>query len=345
LLSKQEPGQKILFPGAGSVAKVFLLFCILLITMPAYEQQKKKSFENDGKVKVCSTQPESRQTRTKTVTLSNSVQLDLVWIPPGEFNMGSPKSEKGRQRDEVYHSVTISKGFWMSKYEVTQAQWQAVTGNNSSDFINNDNVRIRKQTSVQVADSAASRGRGSLPVDSVSYNDVQDFIKRLNRQTAMIFRLPTEAEWEYACRAGTTTPFHYGDSLSSAMANFDGRHPYNAAKGVFRGETVPVGSFKPNAFGLYDMHGNIWEWCRDWYGPYSPKPVTDPVGPKSGVYRVLRGGCWFGDGNYCRSAYRDKGFPDKRVGLIGFRLVLPQAAVKHTKQTGTVSGVQKETPQ
>lgn len=166
------------------------------------------------------------------------------------------------------------------------------------------------------------RGNNNLPVDNVSFNDVQDFIKKLNQQTGMFFCLPTEAEWEYACRSETTTAFHYGDSLSSDMANFDGRHSCNAPKGIFRNKTTPVGSFKPNAFGLYDMHGNVWEWCSDWYGGYFPKPVIDPIGAESGKYRILRGGCWFLDARYCRSAYRDRGFPDRKIGLLGFRVVL-----------------------
>ncbi len=318
-----EPGRRIALFVSRRVLRIFLLLCVMLIAMPAYEKQKGEIPEKNMVERASSIQTKNPKNSVKTVTLSDTVKLDLVWIPPGTFRMGSPKSEKGRQPDEIYHRVTISKGFWMSKYEITQAQWKAVMGNNQSDFRNGDNVRVKKPTYFEAGNSSTFRGDSNLPVDSVSFKDTQNFIRKLNRQTRMAFRLPTEAEWEYACRAGTTTAFYFGNSLSSDMADFDGRHPYNGSKGVYRNRTTPVGSFKPNSFGLYDMHGNVWEWCRDWYGAYSSKPVIDPTGPESGKYRVLRGGCWFLDAMYCRSAYRDKGYPDKRVGLLGFRLVLP----------------------
>lgn len=323
LLETPEPGRRIVLFAGRQVLRAFLLLCVMLIAMPAYENQKGEAPLKNMVERTSGVRIKNPPNRVKSVALSDTVKLELVWIPSGTFMMGSPKSEKGRQIDEIYHRVTISKGFWMSKYEITQVQWQAVMGDNPSDFPNGDNLIVKKATYFVAGNPSTFRGNSNLPVDSVSFNDAQYFIKRLNRKTRMTFRLPTEAEWEYACRAGTTTAFYFGNSLTSDMANFDGRYPYNGSKGVWRNKTTPVGSFKPNSFGLYDMHGNVWEWCRDWYGPYPSKPVIDPTGPESGEYRVLRGGCWFFDAKYVRSAYRDRGYPDKRVGLLGFRLVLP----------------------
>jgi len=241
----------------------------------------------------------------KTVNLGSGVKLELVWIPAGEFMMGSPSTEAQRDNDEgPRHRVKITKGFWMGKHEVTQAQWESVMGNNPSRFKGSDN-----------------------PVEQVSWNDCQEFLKKLARQTGQRFRLPTEAEWEYACRAGTETVFHYGDSLSSRQANFNGNHPYGgASKGTYVKKTTSVGSYRPNAFGLYDMHGNVWEWCYDWKRDYSSGTHTDPQGPSSGSYRVLRGGSWGSYAGICRSAYRINGTPDDgddRSG--GFRIVFPSS--------------------
>src|SRR5205085_11701074 len=166
--------------------------------------------------------------------------VEFVWILAGSFMMGS---ENGDSDEKPAHRVTISEGFYMGKYEVTQAQWQAVMGNNPSNF----------------------KGCDNCPVEQVSWDDAVSFIAKLNAQNdGYTYRLPTEAEWEYACRAGTTTAFAFGDSLSSEQANFDGDYPYGGApKGVYRQKTTSVGRFQPNAWGLYDMHGNVWEWCED----------------------------------------------------------------------------------
>ncbi len=241
----------------------------------------------------------------KTVNLGGGVKLTLVWIPPGEFMMGSPGSEANRGSDEgPRHRVKITRGFWMGRYEVTQAQWQAVMGSNPSNFKGSDN-----------------------PVERVSWNDCQEFIKKLARKTGQRFRLPTEAEWEYACRAGTETVFHYGDSLSSRQANFDGDYPYGgASKGTYLKKTTSVGSYRPNAFGLYDMHGNVWEWCQDWYGNnyYQSSPASNPQGPSSGSGRVLRGGSCYRNAYDCRSALR-RGTPDYWFDVDGFRIVFPSS--------------------
>jgi len=271
---------------------------------------------NDENGRVSCRPPGPEPGQELSVDLGGGVKMEFVWIEPGSFMMGSPANEDSRGSDELQHRVTLSKGFWMGKYEVTQEQWEKVMGKNPSHF---------------------KKAGKKAPVESVSWDDCQEFIRKLNAKgvgagrsrsgvpavPAGAFRLPTEAEWEYACRAGTTTAFHYGDSLDSSMANFDGDHPYGSGrKGEDRKTTVPVGSFKPNRWGLYDMHGNVWEWCRDWHGDYPKGAVTDPAGPSSGSYRVLRGGSW---GNYsrsCRSASRGRAHPSFRFSCFGFRVVL-----------------------
>jgi formylglycine-generating enzyme required for sulfatase activity len=236
---------------------------------------------------------------TQTYDLGGGVQLEMVYIPPGEFMMGSPANEANRSNDETQHRVKLTKGFWMGKHEVTQEQWERIMGNNPSNFKGVKN-----------------------PVEQVSWNDCQEFVGKLNGMVSgRRFRLPTEAEWEYACRAETTAPFHYGESLDATMANFDGNYPYGlGAKGEYRQKTVAVGSFQANKWGLYDMHGNVWEWCQDWYGDYPTSAVSDPAGPGAGDVRVIRGGGWVGNAGFCRSAYRSWNGPGNRGDGLGFRL-------------------------
>jgi formylglycine-generating enzyme required for sulfatase activity len=235
-----------------------------------------------------------------TEDLGHGVKLEMVALSGGAFQMGS---NDGEDDEKPVHRVTVSP-FAVGKYEVTQLQWKAV-------MKSNDNP---------------SHFRGdNLPVENVSWNDAVEFCRRLSSQTGKTYRLPTEAEWEYACRAGTTTPFAFGPSLSSAQANFNGSYPYGeAAKGVYREKTMPVGSFAPNAFGLYDMHGNVWEWCQDWHDKdyYWQSPGNNPQGPTSGTYRVLRGGSWDYNGDYCRSGNRSGNSPDSRTHYLGFRVVV-----------------------
>jgi formylglycine-generating enzyme required for sulfatase activity/tRNA A-37 threonylcarbamoyl transferase component Bud32 len=234
---------------------------------------------------------------TETV---NGVKLEMKAVPAGSFLMGSPASEVQRDDDEGQHRVTVS-AFAIGKHEITQAQWQAVMGNNN----NPSNFK------------GANR-----PVENVSWNDAKEFCQKLSQLTGKAYRLPTEAEWEYAARAGTTTPFAFGSSLSSTQANFDGNYPYGgAAKGVYRAQTTEVGSFAANAFGLFDMHGNVWEWCQDWYGPYGTGAQNNPTGPTTGEYRVLRGGSWYSNSWNCRAAYRKWNAPGDRNYDIGFRVV------------------------
>jgi formylglycine-generating enzyme required for sulfatase activity len=181
--------------------------------------------------------------------------MEFVEIPAGTFIMGSPKDEPGRYDDEEQHEVIIEKEFYLQTTPVTQSQWEAVMGNNPSRFKDNKDAP-------------------NCPVESVSWYDVQEFVKKLNAAPETIekgieYSLPTEAEWEYACRAGTTTPFWNGDCLSTDQANYDGNYPMpNCEKGIYRQRTTPVKIFKPNPWGLFDMHGNVWEWCQDEYKPY-----------------------------------------------------------------------------
>ena len=185
----------------------------------------------------------------------------------------------------------------MGVYAVTQEEWQRVMGSNPSTY----------------------RGESNLPVESVEWEDCQQFIKALRAYDKTPYRLPTEAEWEYSCRAGGITPFHIGDTISTEQANYNGRFAYGRGKkGVYRVRTTPVGSFPANAWGLYDMHGNVWQWCQDWYGDYSTKDLVDPTGPKTGKNRVLRGGSWATCPEACRSGYHAWFEPGN--GAVGFRV-------------------------
>ncbi len=230
--------------------------------------------------------------KTEVTDLGNGVMLEMNLIPTGMFMMGSPKDEKDRYENEDQHEVTTSKPFYMGIYQVTQEEWKGVMGS-----------------------SNPSTEKGSrLPVTDVSWLDCQVFIKKLNDKKDGVYRLPTEAEWEYSCRAGTTTAYSFGDSISPQDANYD-------ESGFDK--PVEVGSYEPNAFGLYDMHGNVFEWCGDWYKEYTAKAVVDPKGPDSGKGRVLRGGSFFNSARYSRSANRDAtgyGSIDFRSSNYGFRL-------------------------
>ena len=242
--------------------------------------------------------------------LAGGVSLEVVEIPAGAFLMGSPNGEQDRSTDEgPQHQVTLSQVFRIGKFEVTQGQWQAVMGSNPSSFT----------------------GNALLPVETASWNEITKsttgFLDKLNAMTAAsrpsgkVFRLPTEAEWEYAARAGSATRFSWGDDLTaSALGNY-AWHAGNSDTGSGRA-THPVGQKLPNAWGLYDMAGNVSEWCQDRYGVYESASQTDPVGPIGGVYKVLRGGGWDYESYGCRSAYRDAIAPDSRVNILGFRVVL-----------------------
>jgi len=237
--------------------------------------------------------------------LVKGVTQRFRWIEPGTFWMGSPASEPERNADrEVRHQVTLGKGFWLGDTACTQALWKAVMGNNPAIF---------KDSEIN-------------PVEEVSWDDTQEFFQTLNSMVSGLnARLPTEAQWEYACRAGTHTPFSFGDNITPEQVNYYGNYPYaNGKKGLYRQKTVPVKSLPANPWGLYEMHGNVWEWCQDaWQEKLPAEPVTDPEGSGgAGVLRVVRGGSWLNDGRSCRSAYRDWFVPDGRNVDLGFRLVL-----------------------
>ncbi len=234
----------------------------------------------------------------------NGVRQTFRWIQPGTFLMGSPEDERQRNAErETQHEVTLTRGYWLADTACTQALWQAVMGDNPSEF----------------KDDPANPAN---PVERVSWDDVQTFLDRLNELVpGLVADLPSEAQWENACRAGTTTPFSFGDNITPAQVNYNGEFPYaDGKKGQFRERTVPVKSLPPNPWGLYEMHGNVWEWCADWFGNYPQGPQIDPSGPPEGVGRVLRGGSWFSFGRYCRAADRGRRVPGYRDDSIGFRL-------------------------
>ncbi|MCP5536124.1 MAG: SUMF1/EgtB/PvdO family nonheme iron enzyme [Akkermansiaceae bacterium] len=239
-------------------------------------------------------------------------EVAFHWCPPtgaGGFMMGSPDAEDGHNKSETRHKVVLSQGFWMMETEVTQGLWKEVMdGGNPSSFKKGDDY----------------------PVEQVSWEDCQKFIEKLNASgklpAGLRAALPTEAQWEYACRAGRDTVFHYGNSLGSHQANFHGNYPYGgAAKGSYKQSTVEVRLYQPNDWGLYDMHGNVWEWCADWYDEEyygTTSAGRDPAGAKDGRYRVLRGGSWSYVACNCRSAYRGWYWPGYRGNVSGFRLSL-----------------------
>ena len=233
-----------------------------------------------------------------------SVHQVFRWIAPGRFRMGSPVDEVERGSAEVPHEVTLSQGYWIADTACTQAFWLAVWPVNPSHFQEN----------------------GSNPVENVAWHDVQRFIAELNRRLPGLYaRLPTEAEWEYACRAGTTTPFSFGRQITPEQVNYHGDYPcFGGEKGLYRQRTAPVASLPPNPWGLYEMHGNVWEWCADWYAEYPPEPEVDPRGPAFGRMRVLRGGTWSDPARYARSATRSRIEPADRPRSTGFRIVLGQ---------------------
>ena len=262
------------------------------------------SMDDAKKLFFCSKDSENKDI---TIPLTDDVSLDMIWIEPGTFTMGSPENELDRDYDEAQHQVTLTKEYWLGKYEVTQAQYEAVMGTNPSKF----------------------KG-ANLPVEMISWFDAKEFcatLTKIERAAGRLpegyeYTLPTEAQWEYACRAGTTTALNSGKNLSSEekCPEMDevGWYKYNSDEA-----THPVGQKQPNAWGLYDMHGNVWEWCKDWYGSYPSSAEMDPTGPDSGSDRVLRGGSWYGSASSCRSAIRIYNYPDYYLSNDhGFRVAL-----------------------
>jgi formylglycine-generating enzyme required for sulfatase activity len=228
-------------------------------------------------------------------TITNSIGMELVLIPAGSFRMGGDKKlEQAEDHETPRHIVKISKTFYMGKYEVTQSQWSEIMNNNPSKF--KEDIR---------------------PVERVSWNDVQEFIQKLNnKEETNKYRLPTEAEWEYAARADTKSTYCFSSDIKTLSQ-------YAWYRKNSEGKTHPIGQLKPNAWGLYDVHGNVHEWCQDWFDRnyYSQSPSNSPLGPSSGLAKVLRGGDWGSENWYCRCASRSLSSPDRRSNRLGFRLV------------------------
>ncbi len=238
------------------------------------------------------------------VEVGEGVTMTFVLVPPGRFLMGSPEQEKDRKPEETLHEVTLTEPFDLGKTEVTQAQYEALAGKNPSKFKGADQ-----------------------PVETVSWEQARDWAAQLTRKCGdgRLYRLPMEAEWEYACRGGRpcSQPFGVGDghALSSYEANFDGKYPYGgAARSEYRKAPCAVAGFPANALGLHDLHGNVCEWCADGYGPYPRGEATDPTGPAEGSERVCRGGGWSNSGGGCRAATRIRREPDYQNPSLGFRL-------------------------
>jgi formylglycine-generating enzyme required for sulfatase activity len=241
--------------------------------------------------------------------LTNSIGMKLVLIPKGTFMMGSPESEEGRRENESQHEVTISNDYYLGAYEVTQTQYQTVIGNNPSCY----------------QGALVGNQNADLPVENVSLDDAVEFCKKLSelpeeKKAGRVYRLPTEAQWEYACRAGSKTIYSFDDE--------EGLLPeYGWFKRNSSQRTHTVGLLEPNAWGLYDMHGNVWEWCSDWYGEYPKGAVSDPTGPTMGTDRVNRGGCWLYLAANCRSASRNWAKSSYQDGLLGFRVALSSSKI------------------
>ena len=299
-----------------------------MIAVPS-EMREQYSFNSGSRITTVATYGRFRRfdvTADETVRVPIRLVTDeisgmnFMELPPGRFTMGSAASETGRNDDEALHDVTITRPFYLAQFEVTQQEWRAVMGTSPSTF---------KECGPK------------CPVESVTYEEVQQFIEKLNAKRpqdktagpSLRYRLPTEAEWEYACRAGTTGPFSTGENLTATQANFNGRYPYPSStaasggqgpadKNDYRQKPAPVGSFQLNPWGLADMHGNVWEWTSDWYAPYreSSADGIDPHGPSSGQKRVIRGGSWYFDANSARCGLRYTHAPNDKGFSLGFRL-------------------------
>ncbi len=276
-----------------------LYLLLIVLASPAYGAEPARASAPFASDKASAHQQAWAKHLEIPVQATNSIGMKLSLVPPGQFSMGSPPKEEWHRDDEVLHRVTITNPFYIATTEVTQRQWKALFGTNPS-FCTGDD----------------------LPVETVTWEQAAEFCRKLSLKEGMKYRLPTEAEWEYACRAGTTTPFHTGETISTDQANYNGNHTYaNGRKGQFREETSAAGSFSPNAWGVHDMHGNVWEWCADWYGEYPKDDATDPTGPATGDRRIFRGGCWMNFPAVCRSATRAKVIPLSWHFHLGFRVV------------------------
>jgi uncharacterized protein (TIGR02996 family) len=271
-----------------------------------------------------------------SISVVNCLGMRLIYIPPGKFTMGSPEDELERHSDEHLREVELTRGFWMSEHLVTQSQYETIMKANPSHF----------RPDGPGGDAVGEMDTSNFPVECVTWRRAKSFCDRLSkraveRNAGRVYRLPTEAEWEYACRANTCSPFSFGMSLSSYQANVDGTTPAGRTKaGPYLARTCPVGTYGPNAFGLYDMHGQVWEWCSDWWDPEFLGPAVDPTGPSEGTRHVMRGGSWYHYPHVCRSAARIR--YAEEVGYDnGFRVVMD--LTNHTMTPSRRVSVQKRT--
>ncbi|MEA5508730.1 SUMF1/EgtB/PvdO family nonheme iron enzyme [Crocosphaera sp. UHCC 0190] len=254
----------------------------------------------------------SHQVKSFKEELGDGVELDMIYIPGGTFLMGSPETEMGSQLSErPQHSITL-KGFFLGQFPITQAQWQVVA----------HYPKVKRDLNL---DPAFFKG-SDRPVERISWEDAVEFCDRLSQHSQRPYKVPSEAQWEYACRAGTTTPFSFGPTLTGDLANYMAKHLYAGEKlGIYRQETTPVGQFFPNTFGLYDVHGNVWEWCADtWHSNYQDAPISEVpwMSLEHDKCRVLRGGSWDNDAPKCRCASRYSYHPQAvPVNQIGFRVM------------------------
>jgi len=320
-----------------------------------YQASPKKQLpcESNALIKKFSYKPLFADVSTGTLHVKNELETDLkppakqtftnkwgmtfVRIPSGSFIMGSPANMKQRDDDEVQHKVTITQDFFMQTTEVNQGQWKEIMDSNPLKTIMDSQplktimdskpmkVLIDHNPLKAVMENNPSNFKDcgdDCPVENVSWDDVQTFLKKINKMgNGLTYRLPTEAEWEYAARANTTTPFAFGNCLNANDANFNAYYPLaDCSKSQFREKTIPVGSLRKNAWGLYDMHGNVWEWCQDRYGEYPTGSVNNPTGPTKGADRVIRGGSWLDNAKSCRSADRNRCGPGFGLRHLGFRL-------------------------
>ncbi len=272
------------------------------------EERKRREHEEVGRKvrlereRAC----HERKADVKILTLPGGEEMCFRWCPPGTFMMGSPVSENGRNPDERQHRVSLTSGFWIGSCPVTKRQWKSVMGGVFSVKCSTGEYRFADEEN---------------PAEAVSWNDCRKFLRKISNMTGLKFSLPTEAQWEYACRAGTSTPFSFGTALNGDKANCNGRYPYGChMKGPYCAATTAVRTYPANPWGIWDMHGNVGEWCNDWYGPYGEE-AQDPLGAISGELKVIRGGGWVRHAKDCRSASRWCVAPDKRIGAVGFRPV------------------------
>ncbi|MFO0967219.1 MAG: bifunctional serine/threonine-protein kinase/formylglycine-generating enzyme family protein [Gemmataceae bacterium] len=289
-----------LLPLAVAVALMSATLLILFVVVPRLTKEPIKE-EGAG----ADTKKEKDAGKPGPKEITNSIGMRLVRIEPGRFFMGSPATERFRGGAEILHEVEISKPFYLGKFEVTQEQYEAVTGENPSAYSATGAKR----------DKIAGKDTRPFPVESVTWEEAKEFCKKLSQKEGKEYRLPTEAEWEYACRAGTRTAYSVGHTITSAEANVDFKY----------GGPLPVGSFAPNAWGIHDMHGNVREWCEDWFEEfyYKKSPPRDPTGPLEGTTRVMRGASWCNGLDGCRSAFRFDYPPGNRSEDFSFRVVLP----------------------